>query len=590
MDCKQAEVLLSPYILGDLNDDPQRCRELQAHLRYCQDCAEMYEGFQEVIKFVRNHKAEFAQAFKNVRARERKGIVNVSKLMSNEPATTIEKSSRNYKPKMTVEDGDKDLCRRCPELAESTNKPKNLQLFHRIGAVAACLVIGVLTWMVFTNHSKQTLSQNIVSPQVATAPKLFMKVELVKPAGNIAINTDQAIIADKELKTLLINDKHRMVMNTGTVLTIEPTVEQSNIGCLVKLDSGQIYTHVEHDSGPFIVSTAHGKAVITGTTFDVKAIKDSTTLVVIEGMVSFESEEGIVNVAGGQKSEIVGQSAPSIPLSCNIDELTAWATGYKPNTALVQDRPNGIDLYLALPLGLDPIVLAETDYDYWVEQKRNWFEQEFPWIFQLKEALAKEGIEVDYPELLIQTGDIWQFVYVSNLPNRFCFPDFNSLLKAASAYDFDKEWLLANVRHAKYALIRQILSGSGCSGLEALEQWKECCESLQTPSEQDCQAWWRSFNANLYITETRSLIWFAVRNSRYNLTDKQCTEVLALLQEEVTAAYNSKNDLLCPLEEQESSCNGDKSESIKQIIESISVIYDCEKKLSAYSQKLSLME
>ena len=58
----------------------------------------------------------------------------------------------------------------------------------------------------------------------------------------------------------------------------------------------------------------------------------------------------------------------------------------------------------------EPVVLESVDYEQWVEQKREWFKQQFPWIFQLKDALAKEGVEVDYAELLIKTGDIWQFV------------------------------------------------------------------------------------------------------------------------------------------------------------------------------------
>lgn len=33
---------------------------------------------------------------------------------------------------------------------------------------------------------------------------------------------------------------------------------------------------------------------------------------------------------------IVGQSAPSIPSSCNTAELTAWATGYEPGLAFAQ--------------------------------------------------------------------------------------------------------------------------------------------------------------------------------------------------------------------------------------------------------------
>ena len=51
-------------------------------------------------------------------------------------------------------------------------------------------------------------------------------------------------------------------------------------------------------------------------------------------------------------------------------------------------------------------------------------------------------------------------------------------------------------------------------------------------------------DAGRYLTETRSLIWFAVNDGKFNLTDEQRTEVLDLLQQEVIAATNCFNDLL----------------------------------------------
>ena len=71
MDCRQAKILLGPHILVDLDNEPLRCKEMQAHLLCCPDCAEMYDGFKETIGFVLEHKAEFAQAFENARAREK---------------------------------------------------------------------------------------------------------------------------------------------------------------------------------------------------------------------------------------------------------------------------------------------------------------------------------------------------------------------------------------------------------------------------------------------------------------------------------------------------------------------------------------
>ena len=558
MTCEEAQLLMVPMWAKDTSVTEQEKNAFEAHITICLVCKSEYEETCRLMPIVKEHWGP----------------------ISEDTLDLIEKAGQSYKSKMTVEEGWKDLCRRCPELAENTEKPKNHRLFLRIGAVAACLVIGILTWMVFSNYLKpQTLPQDSSSQHVASVPKLSVKVELVRLSGNIAINTGQAIVADNELKTLLINGKHQMAMNTNTILTIEPSAKNSNIGCLVKLDSGRIYTHVQHDGNPFIVDTANGQAVITGTTFDIKATKDSTTLVVSEGTVQFESQEGVVNVTAGQISEIFGQSAPSIPLPCNIAELTAWATGYKPGPALTQVESEDNDWYLALSLEKEPIVLEETDYGSWVEQKRDWFKQEFTWIFQLKDALAKEGIKVDYPELLIKTGDVWQFACLEVSPARFSVINPNSLFKTASDYSFDKQWLLENVPAAKSVMEKPLLSENSLTDLVAFKRWLDYLDETKksispTPIY--------SFHASKYLANTRSLIWFAVRDGKYALTDKERTEVLVLLQKEATAACNCQNEVLYAENEQKPSCEKICQEPVDSVVGYIQMMKVVEKRIAEH--------
>jgi len=559
MTCKQAQLTMALYMEKDPGLTERRCRNFEKHLENCPKCVRQYQGSKYIIDLVKQYwKA------------------------GEDTLGLIEKTGQSYKPKMTVEEGWEDLCRRCPDLAESTKTPKSLQLFTRIGAVAACLAIGILTWMVFSKYSKpQTLPHNLASQQVALAPKPSVRIELVSNNGNILIPAKHQIASTDELKTLVINGKHRLMMNKNTVLAIEPLVEHSSIGCQVKLVSGQIYTHVQHDGNPFIVDTAHGKAVITGTTFDVKVTAESTTLVVSEGTVRFESEEGVVNVAAGQTSEIAGQSAPSIPLSCNTAKLTAWATGYKPGPALAQAGLDDNDWYLALPLGKEPIVLEETDYSSWVEQNRGWFKQGFPWIFQLKEALAKEGIEIDYPELLIKTGDVWQFVCLEGIPARFSIIDPNSLLKVAYNYGFNKQWLLENVPAVKSAMEKPLLLESSYTGLNAFEQWLDYIDEargLSPPTP------FYSYYASKYLVETRSLTWFAVKDVKYDLANGERAEVLGLLQKEVTAACQCQNDEMYPTDEQEKpSCDENISKTAdEKIVRYIEIVKTTEERIAEY--------
>jgi nitrogen fixation-related uncharacterized protein len=90
------------------------------------------------------------------------------------------------------------------------------------------------------------------------------------------------------------------------------------------------------------------------------------------------------------------------------------------------------------------------------------------------------------------------------------------------------------------------------------------------------------------LAETRSLIWFAVRNGQYDLTDEERTEVLALLQEEVMVACKCQNEVLYPQDEQNLFCDEDKcSRSTNDEIELISIIYEHEKALIEYDPTVS---
>jgi len=556
MTCQQARHLVDAYILNDPSLTTEDRKSIESHLQNCPKCAQEYEKAGLVMNLVKKYWSG-----------------------ESENQLFVECTEQSTERRMTAKEGWKDLCRCCPDLAVTVKYQKRQQLLHRVSAVAACLIIGVSLFLAFSNYSEPEIASKSTHQQVAFAPKPSVRIELVSKNGNILIPANQQIASNNELNTLVINGKHRLMMNTNTVLAIEPLVELSNIGCQVKLVSGQIYTHVEHDGNPFIVDTAHGQAVITGTTFDVKVTDDSTTLIVSEGTVQFESQDGVVNVTAGQISEITSQSAPSIPLLCNTDKLTTWATGYKPGPALAQAESNTDLWYLSLQLGKEPIVLEETDYESWVEQKRDWFKQEFPWIFPLKEALAKEGIEVDYPELLIQSGDVWQFVCLESIPARFSVLDPNSLLKAASSYGFDKQWLLENVPAAKTTLENPVLSQNSFTGPKAFGRWLEYLD--ETKSSRPPTPIY-SYHVSKYLAETRSLAWFAVRDGKYDLIDEERADVLVLLQEEVTAACQCQNEVLYPQDEQKPSCDDICQESLDNLVGYIETMKAAEERIKEY--------
>jgi ferric-dicitrate binding protein FerR (iron transport regulator) len=513
MDCKEAEILFVTHIMGELEPGSLQIYEFQAHLATCRACAEQYQSSKRTVEFIESHKAEFAAAVESIqdRARQQKELEHSwqcieAKLDRFEAQETREKTGKIYR------------------------------ILTRISAAAACVAIGIFGWLML---SDSWTPEKPVHPQVASASASSVKIHLLLDDGGILIPAGQQIASEDSLKTLIINDKHRLIMNAGTTLSISSFNQEKRNGCMVNMASGQIYAHVEHDSGPFIVSTTHGRATITGTTFDLTATGAGTTLVVVDGSIKFESRNGIARVTTGQVSKITPNSAPTSPVSCKTAELTAWATAYElePVLAKIQSISDGHDLTdLGLGAVSGPIELESIDSADWIEEKRSWFKREFPQIFQLQTALEAESIDTDYPELLILSGDIWQFSYPETSPRQFPIPHFDSLLKAASKYGFDEQWLTANIPGTKSMIDMPIPEGV-FTNQKAFEHWASCFEKMRKSQEPpDSKTLLCSLHAAMYIFNTRTLAWLNLTNGRTGLSAEDKAQILTLLQNEVNTA------------------------------------------------------
>ncbi len=562
MDCKEAQILLAPHIMGDLDSD-SRSHELVVHLFSCQACSQEYKAIKETIEFIDEHKALFAEAFETIdrkRAAER------------------EKIKRNWQ----------GIQAKLAKIEAQEKQAKLHRTLWKVTAAAACFVIGISVWLTLSNS--KTLEKPIMQ-QLTVAPAPSMKIELLSDTGNIAVPAGTQIkTTATELKTLIINGKHRMVLNSDTALSIDPLLNNERAGCMVKLASGEIFAYVEHNGNPFVVSTTHGKAIITGTTFDVKVTDTITTLVVSEGTVQFESEQGTVEVAPGQISEIVAQSAPTRPVSCDTTELTAWVTGYEIKTVLAKiqsssDAYDLTDLWLSAMSG--PIDLEAIDYKDWIEKKRDWFMREFPWILQLQDALKKERIEVDYPELLIRSGDVWQFVYPQVSPNQIPILNLDSLLKTASQYGFNEQWLLEDIPAAKSAFGSPVAVKKRFTGLKAFEEWAGCFEKAQkTPKELNGGLLLYSLHASVYLANTRTLVWFTIKNGQYTFTAEDEAGALEVLLSEVNTTNELTNKTIRLLWRSHQGQPCDKyPQLLDDVIEDIREIMRIEKRIAEYESR-----
>ena len=139
---------------------------------------------------------------------------------------------------------------------------------------------------------------------------------------------------------------------------------------------------------------------------------------------------------------------------------------------------------------------------------------------------------------------------------------------------------MENVPAAKSAPETPISSDNSFIDLRAFERW---LEYLDKKEELEALTSIYSYQAGKYLAETRSLIWFAVRDGKYDLTDKARTEVLALLQKEVTASCKCQNEVLYPQQEQELSCDEDKCQkSVGVIVEKIETMKALEERIAEY--------
>ena len=564
--CEEAQLLMVPMWANGWGVSDGGKATFEAHLAICPGCAQEYEETKRVMSLAKTHWGPISAETRKL-------------LERSEQESQQQQPTAAPKAEMTTEEAWQDLLCRCPDLSQSVKRQKHTRFIRRVAVVAACLVLALSAWLVFLNHSQPGFPENAVPQRIAAVPQPAVKIEIASGINKTIVPANRQIsTAADEHKTVIINDKHQMIMNANTLLSIEPLAQNNRVGCRVRLVSGEVFTHVEHDGNPFIVGTPHGQAVITGTTFDMRVTDSSTTLSVNEGTVRFESDKGSVSVTAGYISEVVADSYPTTPIGCDADELTAWATGCEHKPALTQSEP---DLDFGYPLASflrkKPIVLKDTDYDGWTEENRDWFKQQFPWIFQLKEALAKEGVEVDYPELLMKTGDVWQFICLETSPARFSMINPNSLCQAAADYGFDKQWLQNNAPIAMSATARFTSLDDSCVSQETFERWLQYVEGEVEPPTP-----FYSYDAGKYMANTRSLIWFAVTDGKYDLTDEERASVVVLLQEEVTAACECQQDALYSWETTKPSCDNACQAPCAGIIAYIEAIQAAEERIAEH--------
>ncbi|MHC4154682.1 MAG: FecR domain-containing protein [Planctomycetota bacterium] len=555
MDCKQAQVLMTPHIMGYPEPSSNQYAQFEAHLAHCPECAAEYEQTKDTIAFISAHKAQFSAALAAVESEA-------------DRQTRIEQSWRCIEAKL--------------DRIEAEERRRKWARIHRAAAVAACVMVAMTLLLRFSKSPESPIS---TPTQVASD----FNIELLYDSGPVSVAPGQQLrTAPDQLQTLIINRNHRITMNANTSLAVYPYTQAGRSGCRIKLAGGQILAHVQPDTGPFLVATPHGKAIITGTVFDIDAAPSTTTLVVSEGLVHFQSPKGVVEVGAGRLSKIIGGAAPTTPVGCNAAEVMAWATGHELKTVLAKIHHDAGDYeltHLLSPAISGPVDLESIDYEAWVRNKRDWFKREFPWIFELQSALGEQGIELDYPRLLIETGNIRQFAYPAASPTRILSVEPDSLLKTAAGHGFNRARLLQNVPAARSAIENPRRQKELFTGLTGLHKWAENVNrALSADREPAPDILFYSLHAATYLANTKTLLWLAVNAGQVTVPPNDRDRLLAMLQSQVEAANSLVGNIIKLLwTSHNRPCEG-YWELSKNVTDDITAIITAEKEISRYEQ------
>jgi ferric-dicitrate binding protein FerR (iron transport regulator) len=541
--------------MGYLKPDSSEYARLEAHLACCLDCATEYDQTRDTIAFVQVHETEFMLALAAAES-------------ENDHQNRIEQSWRCIEAKL--------------DCIEAEERRKKWARIRRTAAVAACIMVAVTLLLIFSKSPESPVS---TPTQVASD----LSIELLYDSGPVSVAPGQQLrTAPDQLQTLIINRNHRITINASTSLAVYSYMQTARSGCQIKLARGQILAHVRPDTGPFLVATPHGKAIITGTVFDIKAGGTATTLVVSRGRANLQSPKGIVEVSADRLSRIVGDAAPIEPVHCNAAELTAWAALHDLGTAMAKIQPNPdthkiSELWPAAISGHTN--LERITYEVWVKDKRDWFEKEFPWIFELQAALAQEGIELDYPRLLIETGSIRQFAYPAASRTRILSLDPDSLLKTAAGRGFGRAWLLQNVPAARSAIENPRRQKQLFTGLVGLHKWAEDLnEALTFSHEPDPAILLYSLHAGTHLANTRTLLWLCVYKGESLCRPQDENDLLTTLETQVHAAESLSGNIIQLLWTSHGRpCEG-YAELARNVLDDTKAIPTAEKEISRYDQ------
>jgi len=388
-------------------------------------------------------------------------------------------------------------------------------------AAAACLGLSLLAGSLYGPQGASVAPRGAVASGAAT-------LERMTATGPQPLTLGAPIVVDERITELRLGGRHRVVLNQGTTVTVEAdplaqaTPAGERMGWRLTLSAGEMYADVVPGSD-FAVTTPNALATITGTQFNLRAEDDATALTLVKGSVDFTSRhqiDGGVDVRAGFGSVVAGQASPAPPVAVNVSEVVAWAESspgfVDPRLAAGAGSSASMNESLAGlgDLGDEALMPQIPDYRTWGyerfrDEMRPWFAEQFPWAMVLEKSLNEDhGIEADYLDVLVTSGDIWQFRWPFRAGEQI--PRFDSVAveRLAGWYGVEADALLSVSGHGIGGAV--LLGSSGeKSSAESIRQW--CLRLIVRRSGreiQDATLTPHSASSYLHILRSGLVIWF----------------------------------------------------------------------------------
>ena len=188
MNCKEVRLFIPLFVLGGQEMTLDEWFVLDDHIQSCSRCAREYEETKFIVELVEHHRDElinkglFSEPVKDGVGRE---LTDEEKLQEIWDKVEHSEARRRH-----------------------NRNAKRAKHFLKVSAaIAACFVIGIFIFFVFSSHSKPRIITQLAPQQVALPTKPSVKIELISENGSIPIPANQQIASNNELKILVISMK-----------------------------------------------------------------------------------------------------------------------------------------------------------------------------------------------------------------------------------------------------------------------------------------------------------------------------------------------------------------------------------------------